>query len=92
VLLERLDEKSSVGSYGRCSIGFGLFPPDVRALKGHAAFHRVPKRWAIGQKGNEDVRLDAGLELVKDRPDREVSFEVLERRPQRSSPVADRGS
>ena len=33
----------------------------------------------IGQKGNEDVRLDSGLELVKDRPDREVAFEVLER-------------
>src|SRR5207248_11222529 len=33
---------------------------------------------AIGQKGNEDVRLDAGLELVKDRPDREVALEVLE--------------
>jgi len=32
---------------------------------------------AIGQKGNEDVRLDAGLELVKDRPDREVAFEIL---------------
>jgi Tn3 transposase DDE domain len=26
----------------------------------------------------KDVRLDAGLELVKDRPDREVAFEVLE--------------
>jgi hypothetical protein len=25
------------------------------------------------------MRLDAGLELVKDRPDREVAFEVLER-------------
>jgi hypothetical protein len=34
---------------------------------------------AIGQEGNEDVRLDAGLELMKDRPDREVAFEVLER-------------
>ena len=34
---------------------------------------------AIGQEGNEDVRLDAGLELVKDRPDREIAFEVLER-------------
>ena len=33
----------------------------------------------IGQKGNEDVGLDAGLELVKDRPDREVAFEILER-------------
>ena len=34
---------------------------------------------AIGQKGDEDVRLDASLELVKDRPDREVALEVLER-------------
>jgi DNA polymerase IV len=31
--------------YGRCAIGFSLFPPDVRAFKGHAAFHRVPERW-----------------------------------------------
>jgi hypothetical protein len=34
---------------------------------------------AVGQEGDEDVRLDARLELVKDRPDREVAFEVLER-------------
>ena len=34
---------------------------------------------AIGQEGDEDVRLDAGLKLVKDRPDREVAFEVFER-------------
>ena len=34
---------------------------------------------AIGQEGNEDVRFDAGLELVKDRPDREVALEILER-------------
>jgi hypothetical protein len=27
---------------------------------------------AIGQKGDEDVGLDARLELVKDRPDRQV--------------------
>ena len=31
--------------YGRCSIGFGLFPADVRAFKGHAAFQRVLERW-----------------------------------------------
>jgi hypothetical protein len=31
---------------------------------------------AIGQKGNEDMGLDARLELLKDRPDREVAFEV----------------
>lgn len=29
----------------RCAPGFGLFPPDVQAFKGHAAFHRVPERW-----------------------------------------------
>ena len=32
---------------------------------------------AIGQEGDEDVRLDAGLELVKDRPDGKVAFDVL---------------
>jgi DNA polymerase IV len=31
--------------YGRCSIGFGLFPADIRFFKGHAAFHRVPESW-----------------------------------------------
>jgi DNA polymerase-4 len=31
--------------YGRGAIGFGLLPPDVRALRGHAAFHRVPEAW-----------------------------------------------
>ena len=34
---------------------------------------------AIGQEGDEDVRLDTGLELVKDRPDGKVAFEILER-------------
>jgi hypothetical protein len=33
---------------------------------------------AIGQEGDEDVGLDARLELVKHRPDRQVAFEVLE--------------
>jgi hypothetical protein len=33
----------------------------------------------IGQEGDEDVRFDANLELVKDRPDRDVALEVLER-------------
>src|SRR5947209_20540962 len=36
-------------------------------------------RNTIGQEGDEDVRLDARLELVKDRPDRHVALEVLER-------------
>ena len=39
-LIDRINDR-----YGRCSIGFGLFPSDVRAFKGHAAFHRVPERW-----------------------------------------------
>jgi DNA polymerase-4 len=39
-LVDRINDR-----YGRCAIGFGLFPPDVRAFKGHAAFHRVPERW-----------------------------------------------
>src|SRR5580693_3079575 len=34
---------------------------------------------AIGQEGNENVGLNARLALVKDRPDREIAFEVLER-------------
>ena len=39
-LIDRINDR-----YGRCAIGFGLLPPDVRAFKGHAAFHRVPERW-----------------------------------------------
>ena len=39
-LIDRINDR-----YRRCAIGFGLFPPDVRAFKGHAAFHRVPERW-----------------------------------------------
>jgi DNA polymerase-4 len=39
-LIDRINDR-----YGRCAIGFGLFPPDVRAFKGHAAFHRVPESW-----------------------------------------------
>jgi hypothetical protein len=39
-LIDRINDR-----YGRCSIGFGLFPHDVRAFKGDAAFHRVPERW-----------------------------------------------
>jgi hypothetical protein len=31
-LIDRINDR-----YGRCAIGFGLFPPDVRAFKGHAA-------------------------------------------------------
>jgi hypothetical protein len=34
---------------------------------------------AIGQEGDKDGRLDAGLELVKDWADCEIAFEVLER-------------
>ena len=39
-LIDRINDR-----YGRCAIGFGLSPPDIRAFKGHAAFHRVPERW-----------------------------------------------
>jgi DNA polymerase IV len=39
-LVDRINDR-----YGRCAIGFGLFPPGVRAFKGHAAFHRVPDSW-----------------------------------------------
>ena len=39
-LIDRINDR-----YGRCAIGFGLFPPDVRAFKGRAAFQRVPERW-----------------------------------------------
>jgi hypothetical protein len=39
-LIDRINDR-----YGRCAIGFGLFPRDVRAFQGHAAFHRVPESW-----------------------------------------------
>jgi DNA polymerase IV len=39
-MVDRINDR-----YGRCAIGFGLLPPDVRAFKGHAAFHRVPESW-----------------------------------------------
>ena len=39
-MIDRINDR-----YGRCAIGFGLLPPDVRGFKGHAAFHRVPERW-----------------------------------------------
>jgi len=41
-LIDRINDR-----YGRCSIGFGLFPADVRAFKGHAAFNRVPEKWEL---------------------------------------------
>ena len=39
-MIDRINDR-----YGRCAIGFGLLPPDVRAFKGHAAFRRVPEGW-----------------------------------------------
>jgi hypothetical protein len=42
-LIDRINDR-----YGRCAIGFGLFPPGIQAFKGHAAFHRVPESWADG--------------------------------------------
>jgi hypothetical protein len=41
-LIDRINDR-----YGRCAIGFGLFPPNVRGFKGHATFHRVPGRWSL---------------------------------------------
>ena len=34
---------------------------------------------AIGEKGDENVRLDARLELVMDRADGEIAFEIFKR-------------
>ncbi len=42
-LIDRINDR-----YGRCAIGFGLFPPGVRAFKGHAAFHRAPEALEFG--------------------------------------------
>jgi DNA polymerase IV len=39
-LIDRINDR-----YGRCAIGFGLLPPEVRGFKGHAAFHQVPESW-----------------------------------------------
>jgi DNA polymerase IV len=39
-IVDRINDR-----YGRCAIGFGLLPPEVRAFKGHAAFRRVPESW-----------------------------------------------
>ena len=39
-MIDRINDR-----YGRCAIGFGLLPPDVRAFKGHAAFRQVPESW-----------------------------------------------
>jgi DNA polymerase-4 len=39
-LVDRINDR-----HGRCTIGFGLLPPEVRAFKGHAAFQRVPENW-----------------------------------------------
>jgi DNA polymerase-4 len=39
-LVDRINER-----YDRCTIGFGLLPPEVREFKGHAAFQRVPESW-----------------------------------------------
>jgi DNA polymerase IV len=37
-MIDRINDR-----YGRCAIGFGLFPTDVGTFEGHAAFHRVPE-------------------------------------------------
>ena len=41
-LIDRINDR-----YGRCAISFVLLPPEVRAFKGHAAFHRVPESWGF---------------------------------------------
>jgi hypothetical protein len=33
--------------YGRRTIGFGLFPSEVREFKGHVPFRRVPENWGV---------------------------------------------
>jgi hypothetical protein len=40
LVVDRINDR-----YGRGATGFGLLPPDVRAFRGHAAFHRVPEAW-----------------------------------------------
>ena len=47
---------------------------------------------AIGREGNEDVRFDAMLELMEDRTDGEIAFEILERllRPRWRKPAQAR--
>jgi hypothetical protein len=42
-LIDRINNR-----YGRCSIGFGLFPADVRAFRGHAAFTGCRKGGSFG--------------------------------------------
>jgi hypothetical protein len=39
-LIDRINDRC-----GRGAIGFGVFQPEVRALRGHAAFHHVPQLW-----------------------------------------------
>ena len=51
-LVDRINDR-----YGRCSIGFGLFPRDVRAFKGHAAFHRVPESGSFDPRPSEELCL-----------------------------------
>jgi hypothetical protein len=34
---------------------------------------------AVGEKGDEDMRLDAPLTLMVDRPDRQIALECFER-------------
>jgi hypothetical protein len=45
-MIDRINDR-----YGRCAIGFSLLPPDVRAFKGQAAFHRVPETTNCEVKG-----------------------------------------
>ena len=62
---------SLIDRYGCCAIGFGLFPPGVRAFKGHAAFHRVasaggnfPSNLTVQVQSELDVPEPASLALL----------------------------
>jgi hypothetical protein len=39
-------------AYGRRTIGFGLFPSEVREFKGHAPFRQVPESWELVTPAN----------------------------------------
>src|SRR5205814_8446591 len=83
--VQRVSSSSRPSVVGRCTSIICIAANFSSTLRGVSPGASACRRRArvtcrqIGQKGNEDVRLDAGLELVKDRPDREVALEVLER-------------
>src|SRR2546427_5551172 len=50
---------------------------EVRMISPQQMFQRHPQR--IAQKRHQDVRLEAGLNLMKQRPDRELALQRSER-------------